>query len=132
MQRFLSFERLDTPLRRALPQTQQRARAPSLMASATDEQDAAACVAAVLEAMREPAFRTACVNRVLAASESGGVVFVESPLGALKTIAKLLPMTVDRSPEQRFKPLLSRTRAVAVSDLHHVRASPQAARASAT
>jgi hypothetical protein len=89
------------------------------MASA-DEQEAAACCAAVLEAMREPGFRTACDSLLRGAS--GGVLFLECPLAALKTVAKLLPMTADRPAEQRFKPLLMRTRAVATSELHLVRA----------
>jgi hypothetical protein len=91
------------------------------MASAADEQEAAACCAAVLEAMREPGFRTVCVDSLLGPT-AGGLLFVECPLAALKTVAKLLPMTADRAPEQRFKPLLARARAVATSEVHLVRA----------
>jgi hypothetical protein len=87
---------------------------------ATDEQEAAVCCAAVLEAMREPGFRTVCDG--LLRGSSGGVLFLECPLAALKTVAKLLPMTADRPAEQRFKPLLMRMRAVATSELHLVRA----------
>ena len=89
---------------------------------ATDEQEASACCAAVFEALREPGFRQLCVASLLEQSVSG-FVFIECPLAALKTVAKLLPMTADRPAEQRFKPLLSRARAVSTSDVHLVRAA---------
>ena len=91
-------------------------------AMATDEQEASACCAAVFEALREPGFRQLCVASLLEPSVSG-FVFIECPLAALKTVAKLLPMTADRPAEQRFKPLLSRARAVSTSDVHLVRAA---------
>jgi hypothetical protein len=88
----------------------------------TDEQDASACCATVFEALREPGFRQLCAASLLDASVSG-FVFLECPLAALKTVAKLLPMTADRPAEQRFKPLLARARAVSSSDVHLVRAA---------
>jgi hypothetical protein len=88
----------------------------------SDEKAAAACCAAVLEAMREPGFRTVCVDSLMGDSTSSGLLFLECPLAALKTVAKLLPMTAERPPEQRFKPLVARARAVATSDVHLVRA----------
>jgi hypothetical protein len=88
----------------------------------TDEQDASACCATVFEALREPGFRQLCAASLLDASVSG-FVFLECPLAALKTVAKLLPMTADRPAEQRFKPLLARARAVSTSDVHLVRAA---------
>ena len=91
---------------------------------ADEQQEASACVAAVLEAMREPGFRVLCVNGVLGA-ESAGFVFIECPLATLKTVAKLLPMTADRPAEQRFKPLLARAKAVSTSDAHLVRTPRQ-------
>ena len=89
---------------------------------ATDEQDASACCAVVFEALREPGFRQLCTAGLLEPSVSG-FVLIECPLTALKTVAKLLPMTADRPAEQRFKPLLSRARAVSTSDVHLVRAA---------
>ena len=80
-----------------------------------DEQtEASASCATVFEALREPGFRQLCAASLLDASVSG-FVFLEVPLAALKTVAKLLPMTADRPAEQRFKPLLARARAVSLS-----------------
>ena len=77
-----------------------------------DEQtEASASCATVFEALREPGFRQLCAASLLDASVSG-FVFLEVPLAALKTVAKLLPRTADRPAEQRFKPLLARARAV--------------------
>lgn len=87
-------------------------------AAAEQEQEAEAeeAVSAVLGAMREPGFRTACVDGLLGAE--CGLLFVECPLAALRTTARLLPLTADRPPEQRFRPLLGRARGVATSDAH--------------
>lgn len=76
-------------------------------------------MAVVLEAMREPGFRAVCADATL--SDDAGLLFLEFSLAALKTVAKLLPMTADRPPQQRFKPLVARARAVATSDVHVVR-----------
>ena len=89
------------------------------MEDSADAQEAEACVAAVLEAMREPGFRSVCADATL--SDDAGLLFLECPLAALKTVAKLLPLTADRPPAQRFKPLILRARAVATSDVHVVR-----------
>ncbi len=86
-----------------------------------EDAEAEACSAAVLQAMREPGFRAVCVDGTL--DEDGGLLFFECPLAALKTVAKLLPMTADRPAAQRFKPLLARCRAVSTSDVHLVRAA---------
>jgi len=100
------------------------------MASA-DEQDASACCATVFEALREPGFRQLCAASLLDADASvSGFVFLECPLAALKTVAKLLPMTADRPAEQRFKPLLARARAVSTSDVHLVSGGARSRRAS--
>jgi hypothetical protein len=89
------------------------------MGDSAEAQEAEACVAAVLEAMREPGFRAVCADATL--SDDAGLLFLECPLAALRTVAKLLPLTADRPPAQRFKPLITRARAVATSDAHVVR-----------
>jgi hypothetical protein len=96
----------------------------SLAAMASEAEEAESCAALVLEAMREPGFRSVCVDGTL--DDEGCLLFLECPLAALKTVAKLLPMTADRAPEQRFKPLLARARAVSTSDVHLVRLPPAA------
>ena len=89
------------------------------MGDSAEAQEAEACIAAVLEAMREPGFRAVCADATL--SDDAGLLFLECPLAALRTVAKLLPLTADRPPAQRFKPLITRARAVATSDVHVVR-----------
>jgi len=85
--------------------------------AAAGESELQASVAAVLEALRSPGFRAVCVDKLLAEA-AGSFVFLECPLAALVTVARLLPLTADRPPDQRFKPLLARARAVAESDAH--------------
>jgi hypothetical protein len=89
--------------------------------SAPVEEQAEAAAATVLEALREPGFRSVCADRLLAEADGGGFLFIEVPLAALCTVARLLPLTVDRAVEQRFKPLLARARSVATCDAHAVR-----------
>ena len=93
-------------------------RASPAMGDSAEAQEAEACVAALLDAMREPGFRAVCADATL--SDDAGLLFLECPLAALRTVAKLLPLTADRPPAQRFKPLITRARAVATSDVHVV------------
>lgn len=76
-----------------------------------------ALVDSVFAAMAEPGFRASCVDGLF--GPSGGLLFLECPLAVLRTVAKLLPLTADRPPEQRFRPLLSRCRCVGAGDARH-------------
>lgn len=82
--------------------------------------DAEAAAAAILDAFREPGFASVCVKKAVEEAPDAKALFIELPLAAASMTAKLMAQTADRPPDQRFKPFVTRIRALKADDVAKV------------
>ena len=87
------------------------------------QSDAAAAAASLLATLAEPAFRQSCVQKAVSENAGARALFVELPLAAAVLTGKMMAMTVDRPPEQRFKPILMRLRVLPEAEVAQVSVS---------
>lgn len=91
--------------------------------SQTDAAAAAGAAAALLmDAFSEPGFATVCVKKAAEDAPDARALFIEMPLAATEMTAKLMAQTADRPPDQRFRPFVTRIRALKADEIAKVRA----------
>ena len=82
----------------------------------------AAEAAPLLAACAELAFRESCVPSKTAETPGCCSLFLELPQAVAAMTVKMLGMTAERPPEQRFKPIMTRLRALQAGDIEAARA----------
>ena len=82
--------------------------------------DPATAAASLLETLREPAFRDLMAVAV-GDNANARALFIELPLAAAVLTGKMMGMTQDRPPEQRFKPIMTRLRVLSEAEIAEVR-----------